>query len=84
MLTIWSRSTEEMSLAVAVPGCVGVCPAFAGAFSLGAGQNVLTQFNAAAMEEYAGWRKQQIELMKKYQINNDDPSEFSAHIISER
>lgn len=36
------------------------------AFSLGAGQNVLTQFNAAAMEEYAGWRKQQIELMKKH------------------
>ena len=22
--------------------------------------------------------------MKKYQINNDDPSEFSANIISER
>lgn len=36
------------------------------AFSLGAGQNVLSQFNAAAMEEYAGWRKQQLEAMKAH------------------
>ena len=36
------------------------------AFSLGAGQNVLSQFNAAAMEEYAKWRKQQIDTMKGY------------------
>lgn len=36
------------------------------AFSLGAGQNVLSQFNAAAMEEYAGWRKQQLESMKAH------------------
>jgi len=36
------------------------------AFSLGAGQNILAQFNAAAMQEYAGWRKQQTEAMKAY------------------
>jgi hypothetical protein len=36
------------------------------AFSLGAGQSVLTSFNAAAVEEYAAWRKQQLEAMKAH------------------
>lgn len=34
-------------------------------FSQGAGQGVIAQFNAAAMQEYAGWRNEQLAAMKK-------------------
>jgi hypothetical protein len=34
------------------------------AFSLSAGQNILAGFNAAVMEEYAAWRKKQVEDMR--------------------
>lgn len=35
-------------------------------FSQGAGQGVIAQFNAAAMQEYAGWRNEQLAAMKKF------------------
>ena len=34
-------------------------------FSQGAGQGVIAQFNAAAMQEYASWRNEQLAAMKK-------------------
>ena len=34
-------------------------------FSQGAGQGVIAQFNAAAMQEYAAWRNDQLAAMKK-------------------
>lgn len=62
------QKTSELIAKHGTPSFL-INPATAGvfdAFSLGAGQNVLYQLNASAMEEYAAWRKQQVDAMKAH------------------